>query len=312
MIGSDAAGGGAGSGGPVQVECVHEGICHLGEGPLWRPELQKLFWTDIVGRTLWVHDPASGVSRPFWQGELQVGGFAFTARGSLVLCTDRGVFLLEVSAEGNPIESPRLIASVPLAEAERFNDITTDPLGRVFAGTLDRGQPSGTLYRLERGAAPAALLQGVRCSNGMAFSMDERRFFHTDTLAYRITRYDYDRDTGAIGNPAVHYQGRERDGLPDGITIDVEDHLWVAFWGAGVVRRLDPGGRVTAEVPIPARQPSSLIFGGKQLDELYVTSAAQGAADLATGCDADGTFLGGPVYRFSAAVPGRAEWPADF
>jgi len=92
--------------------------------------------------------------------------------------------------------------------------------------------------------------------------MGERRLFHPDTLAYRITRYDYDRDTGAIRNPAVHYQGRERDGLPDGIAIDVEDHLWVAFWGAGVVRRLDPRGRVTADVPIPARHPSRVMFGG--------------------------------------------------
>ena len=295
------------------MECVHPGICHLGEGPVWHPGRQQLFWTDIFERTLWVYDPAAGTSRPFWQGELQVGGFAFTRTGSLVLCTDRGVFLQLVSAEkGAPDQTPRLIADVTLAEGEMFNDITTDPWGRIFAGTLDRRRLTSTLYRLEKGASPVTVLEGIQCSNGMTFSMDQRRFFHTDSLAYRNTRYEYDRDSGAIRNPVVYYQGREWEGLPDGITIDLEDHLWVAFWGAGVVRRLDPRGRIAAEVQIPARQPSSVMFGGKDLDTLYVTSAAQGAADLSTGRDENGDFLGGPVYRFTPGVRGRPEWAADF
>jgi D-xylonolactonase len=145
----------------------------------------------------------------------------------------------------------------------------------------------------------------------MTFSLDERSFFHTDSLAYRITRYAYDRGTGEISSPAVHYQGQEEEGLPDGITIDREGCLWSAFWGASAVRRLDPEGRPIQEVRIPARQPSSVMFGGAALDQLYVTSAAQGAADLATGLGRDGVFLGGPVYRFSPGVAGRAEWPAD-
>lgn len=294
------------------IECVFPGICHLGEGPYWHAGQRRLYWTDIYERRIWVHDPDSGENRVFWQGGLQVGGFAFNRDGSLVLCTHRGVYRLGVGPDGVPELEPRLLFQVPLAENEMFNDITTDPEGRIYAGTLDRSSPTGCLYRLEPGKQPTRLLEGIGCSNGMTFSLDQRFFFHTDSLARRITRYEYDRRTGEIGSPRVFFQGDGTDGLPDGITLDAEDHLWVAIWGAGTVRRLDPSGKVAREVGFPARQISSVMFGGPDLEELYVTSAAENAADLSTGRDADGIFLGGPLYRFRPGVRGRPEWPAAF
>ena len=156
------------------------------------------------------------------------------------------------------------------------------------------------------------LLEGIGCSNGMTFSLDERFFFHTDSLARRITRYEYDRRTGEIESPRVFFQGDGSDGLPDGITMDAEDHLWIAFWGAAAVRRLDPGGKTVREIRFPARQVSSVMFGGPGLEDLYVTSAAEDAEDLSTGRDAHGMFLGGSVYSLRPGVRGRAEWPAAF
>jgi len=291
------------------VECVYPGICHLGEGPLWHAG--RLYWTDIYERRLWVFDPNSGSSRVFWRGDLQVGGFAFSRDGGLVLCTDRGVYRLGVDPDGAPEKEPRPICRVPLAENEMFNDITTDPEGRVYGGTLVRSSPTGCLYRLERGKDPVRLLEGIGCSNGMTFSLDQRFFFHTDSLARRITRYEYDRRTGDIRGPRVFFQGAAPDGLPDGITLDAEDHLWVAFWGAAAVRRIDPAGKIVQEFRFPARQVSSVMFGGREMEELYVTSAAEDAADLSTGRGADGVFLGGPVYRVRPGVRGRPEWPAD-
>ena len=204
----------------MDVTTVYGGICHLGECPVWNPRRQQLFWTDIFERRIWVHDPKSGTSRVFWQGDLQVGGFAFTREDDLVLCSDRGVFRLGIGSSGAPHGEPELLIRVPLAPDEMFNDITTDPAARVFAATLDRRRTTSTSNRLERGRPPVAVLRDVGCSNGMTFSLDERSFFHTDSLEYRITRYAYDRVTGDISSPAVHYQGREQDGLPDGITLD--------------------------------------------------------------------------------------------
>ncbi len=295
------------------VEIVHEGICHLGEGPVWNVQRQRLYWTDIYNRRIWVYDPALEAESVFWSGELQVGGFAFTRAGAMVLCTHKGVFLQKLNGEGNPEQEPQLLFDVNLKENEMFNDITVDPKGRIFAGTILRPDfQHGTLYRLEKGKEPQVVLKDLYCSNGMTFSMDRKYFFHTDSNRHRITRYAYDRETGDICNPNVYFQGNAQMGSPDGITLDSEDHVWAAFWGGGCVRRIDPSGRVVAEIALPARQPSSVMFGGKDLQELYVTSAAENAQNILTGYQSDGSFAGGQVYRLKPGVSGREEWLADF
>lgn len=296
-----------------KLECIHKGICHLGEGPVWNAEKQQLFWTDIYNRRIWVYDPALDSSTVLWNGNHQVGGFAFTRNGNLVLCTDKGVFYLRMSPRGIPEKEPELLFEIPLQESEMFNDITVDPLGRIFAGTLVRSSfAGGSLYRLEKGKKPEIVLDGLYCSNGMTFSLDQKYFFHTDSTVHRITKYEYDINTGAIKNPSVYYQGSDETGSPDGITLDSENHVWAAFWGGGCVRRIDPTGNIAAEITVPARQPSSVMFGGKGLEELYITSAAENADNIITGYWSDGTFAGGPVYRLKPGVSGRKEWLADF
>jgi len=295
------------------VEIVHEGICHLGEGPVWNVQRQKLYWTDIYNRKIWVYDPALRAEAVFWSGELQVGGFAFTRTGNMVLCTHKGVFLQKLDGEGEPEQEPQLLFEIDLRENEMFNDITVDPKGRIFAGTLLRPDfEHGTLYRLEKGKEPGIVLKDLYCSNGMTFSMDQRYFFHTDSNRYRITRYDYDSETGDICNPYVYFRGNAGMGSPDGITLDSEDHVWAAFWGGGCVRRIAPSGEIVSEIALSARQPSSVMFGGKDLEELYVTSAAENAQNILTGYDSSGSFAGGQVYRLKPGVAGREEWLADF
>jgi len=289
-----------------EVGCVFEGICHLGEGPLWNVKEQRLYWTDIFNKRIWVFDPADGNSRILWEGPLMVGGFAFTRRNSMVLCAEDGIYLLKNSR----LEQ---LYHVPMQEREVFNDITTDPQGRIFAGTLTRGGGTGSLYRIEKGREPARLMEGISCSNGMTFSLDLKTFFHTDTGKRRVTAYDYDISTGKISGPRIFFQGRKEQGYPDGLTIDSRGYIWQAFWGAGLVRNISPSGKIAGRIKIPARQPSSVIFGGEKLKRLYITTSCQGATDLKTGMDENkGVFLGGKVYSCDLDVCGRAEWPADF
>jgi len=295
-----------------EAECIFDGICHLGEGPIWNVQRQKLFWTDILNNRLWVYDPVAGESRKFWEGRHRVGAFAFTRNGGIVMCTDTGVYLLEKDDVGRIDSEPRKIVEAPMREDEVFNDITVDPKGRIFGGTMLLDYTDGTLYRMEKGKEPVPVVRGVRGTNGMTFSMDEKLFYYTDSMERTITRYEYDASTGEIANPRAFYRGDESQGEPDGITLDTEDHVWVAFWGASVVRRLAPTGEVVEEVPVPAIQPSSVIFGGEDLRDLYITTACEGAADIEKGLDENGNFLGGPVYRYRTQVTGRPEWLADF
>jgi sugar lactone lactonase YvrE len=311
------------------IECIYDGICHLGEGPVWNVQLQRLFWTDIYNRRIWMYDPAAGSCSIFWEGGLQIGGFAFTRSREVVLCSDKGVYLLASadSLKGNrdlkcdrglknydkAFAEPVLLFDIPMRDNEMFNDITVDPQGRIFAGTISRPDfTGGTLYCLETGKDPVIVLKDLRCSNGMTFSLDERTFFHTDSKYHTITKYDYDWKTGNITNPKPYFKGMPEMGSPDGMTMDSEGYIWAAFWSGSCIRRLDPAGRIAAEIPLPVKQPSSVMFGGVKLDELYITSACENADDIMTGYCNDGVFLGGPVFRYTPGVTGRAEWLADF
>ncbi len=296
----------------ASLECIYDGICHLGECPVWNVKEQKLFWTDILNRRIWTHNPIEESSKPFWEGEYQVGGFAFTEAAGMVLCTDEGVFLLDAKEVGKLNGRPKKLFHIPLDKGEMFNDITVDPQGRIFAGTLFKNGAYGTLYRLEKNKEPAAVIRELACSNGMTFSLDKKIFFHTDSIPKRITAYQYDVATGRIYNPTLFFEGNQSQGSPDGMTLDTEDHIWVAFWGEGVVRRLNPDGKIVEEIRLPAKQPSSVIFGGRGLSDLYITTACENGADIKKGLDEKGEFLGGPVYRYKTNLKGRPEWLADF
>ena len=290
----------------MNVKCVCRNICHLGECPVWDARRQKLLWTDILKKQLWEYCPATDEARLYWQGAMMVGGFAFARDGRLVLCSDKGVY--KQADDG----AMRKLFDIPFRPGERFNDITTDPAGRIFAGSLHADLTGGVLYRLEKGRPIAPVMAGLGISNGMTFSMDAKTFFHTDSKTMRITRYDYDRDSGALSSAALFFQSDQRLGLPDGITIDTDDNLWVAFWGGACIRQINPCGKIINEVQVPARQVSSVVFGGKDLRDIFITTAAEGGADLEKGLDAKGLFLGGATYQYHAGAQGRPEWPADF
>jgi D-xylonolactonase len=292
----------------MDVRSIGNRICQLAECPIWNCAEQALYWTDIPQKRIWRYDPAGESFEIAWEGERIVGGYAFTARGDIVLCTDKGVYYL---SRGGEVPELKLLFDIPMVEDERFNDITTDPAGRIFAGTLTERREEGKLYRLEKGRDPVVVLEDIGTSNGMTFSLDEKYFYHTDSHVRTIRRYDYDAGTGEIGNPVVIFKGDE-EWKPDGITMDSEGYIWAACWRGGKVIRIDGDGKIVKELNVPAKLISSVMFGGNKLDELYITTASEGAADTIRGLDAEGNLLGGYVYRAKMDVRGRAEWLADF
>ncbi|MFP4145458.1 MAG: SMP-30/gluconolactonase/LRE family protein [Phycisphaeraceae bacterium] len=288
------------------IHRIDHPLCRLGEGPNWNPRQGKLYWTDIDGRTLWQYDPASDQARLFREGDMKVGGFGFESDDRLVIFTDTGVFSLAADGRGEP----QPLFDVSLAEKERFNDVIIDPVGRGIGGTLRGGTREGKLYSFEKGKDPVVLLEGLGCSNGMAFTEDGRTFYHTDSADRQIKRYDYDVATGQLSNGELFYQHDESLGVPDGCTMDAEGQIWVACWGGKCVLRLGKDGQVEQKVEMPALQCTSCMFGGEDLSTLYVTTAAGGAEDLETGLDSEGRFRGGTTYALRPGVRGRREHDA--
>jgi sugar lactone lactonase YvrE len=248
----------------------------LGEGPVWDAPRSRLLWVDIEGRAV-------------LQGLLDAGAITVTDRigfdtmvGAVAAATD-GTLLVAAQEQlvvGHPDgrweDGPRV---VPAGEARRLNDGGTDPAGRFLVGTLSLEGPSEqeVLVRLEADGRLAVLDDDLALSNGLAWSSDGRRMFSVDTLRHTVSVRDYDPGSGAVGPRRVHL--RLDDGLPDGIAMDAADHLWVAIWGGGEVRRYAPDGTLVDRVATGAPHTSSVAFAGDDLRTLVITTATSELSD---------------------------------
>lgn len=266
----------------MQAELLLDAQATLGEGPAWDAKTQTLYWVDILGKR--VHAWKDG-RNDFLQLDEFVGCVAPRRDGGLAAALHASFVTLDwrVERDGIPFaeyhSAPHVVASVTEPVTNRFNDGKCDPAGRFLAGTMDMGEknPSGNLYSLEAGKSPRKLLDGIRISNGLAWSPNSKIFYYIDTPTRQVRAYDYDLDTGNISNLRVVVDVPASMGWPDGMTSDMEGRLWIALWGGARVSRWNPAtGRCEAEIPVPALQTSSCVFGSPRRDILYVTSARVG------------------------------------
>lgn len=255
----------------------------LGENPLWHPQEQRLYWTDITRGRLYRYDPATRVHEQIYQGNI-VGGFTLQADGSLLLFMARGrIAIWRAGALHNVVDE------IPAEHDARFNDVIADPAGRVFCGTMSSSVP-GRLYRLDTDGSLTVVVEGVTVSNGMGFTPDRRGMYYTDTRPKRIYHFDYDQATGALTNQRTWLQVPEGEGGPDGMTVDAEGHVWSAHWGGSAVYRYTPEGVQELRIPFPALKVSSVAFGGPDMSDLYVTTALSGGERSIEGPGAGGLF----------------------
>ncbi len=283
---------------PVVAERVADTRCRAGEGPLWHPREQRLYWVDIPEGRLYRFDPASGAHEQVFEGE-PIGGFTVQADGSLLLFMARGA--IAVWRRDQPL-SP-VVDEIPVERDSRFNDAIADPEGRVFCGTLPGPAAGGRLYRLDRDGTLTELLDGVGLLNGMGFSPDGRRMYFVDSKAGIIWRFTYHRATGELSDRGVFADVSGGDGAPDGLAVDAEGGVWCALWNGGCLVRYRPDGGEDRRIELPARKVSSAGFGGTAFDELYVTTA--GGADR----EAEGPGAGA-LFRLRPGLAGRPQFPS--
>lgn len=253
----------------MEPELIADYQCVTGESPLWHPDEQRLYWVDIPRGRMFRYHPASGQHEQVYEGDV-VGGLTIQSDGALLLFMARGA--VKMWRDG---ELTTVIDQIPDERESRFNDVIADPEGRVFCGTMPTRERLGRLYRLDPDGRLTRLLDGIGCSNGMGFTLDRRRMYYTDTRKGEIYLFDYDQETGAIANQRVFVRvpEREGEGTPDGMTVDAQGCVWGARWGGGCVVRYAPDGTEDRRIHFPARKVSSVIFGGKDYTDLYVTTA---------------------------------------
>jgi len=251
----------------------------LGEGPFWFED--RFWWLDIDAKTIFSANEKGEDHRSIVVGQ---------KIGCAVPCEDRRHFIvgLEEGIASLDRETGEVVVRArPESDrpSSRFNDGKCDPAGRFLAGTLDMEGACETsaLYCFENGST-RPLFGGVTCSNGLAWSADARTLYYIDSPTKKIVAFAYDLTTGTLSEPRTVVTIPELSGIPDGMTIDQDDNLWVAHWGGAIVRCYSPlTGGILAEIPTPASRPTSCCFGGPDLGTLYITSAGSygDEADLA-------------------------------
>ncbi len=256
------------------VRVQHQTRAALGEGALWDGRRERLLWVDILGQKVMLFDPETGGNQVFTVGR-SVGTVVMTEGELLLLGLRDGIGTL--SLESGDVRV--LVDPEPNLSHTRLNDGKCDPEGRFWVGSICEKPPhrTGGLYCLERDLSLSQKLTEIQCSNGLVWSGDGRRFYYIDTPTQEIALFDYQRSTGTITNRRVLTRIDPKLGAPDGMTIDTEDRLYVALFAGQRVVRINPrNGEIDLEIPIPAVHVTSLAFGGKELDRMFVTTARVG------------------------------------
>ena len=277
----------------------------VGEGPIWDDQKSVLWWIDILSSRLYAFDPKSETNQE-WDVGQHVGTVVPWQDQEVVLALEHGLgsFNLEtglVSIFNDPE------TNLP---GNRFNDGKCDPAGRLWAGTMAYEDPKnqGSLYRLDTDFQVTKVLGGVGISNGIIWSHDHKTMYYIDSTTLALRAWDYSVDSGSIANERTILQVDLEFGLPDGMAIDEEGMLWVAFYGGSKVCRIHTQtGEVLQTIVLPVAAPTACAFGDPDLDTLYITCAAQGLTEAELAKDPQNGnlfsirtgFKGVPSNRFS-------------
>tara|TARA_R100000027_G_scaffold67743_1_gene68401 strand:+ start:1427 stop:2290 length:864 start_codon:yes stop_codon:yes gene_type:complete len=256
-------------------EPISKGRSKWGEGPVWHNGF--LFHVDIHSHQVVKLDPASGEEIRWNVGE-EVG-FAIPCQSGRLLCGgDNGFFFLDPnSGSVTPITDPE-----PNLPKNRLNDGKCAPDGRLFGGSIARDKVKGAarLYRLDPDLKCSEAYGPVTNSNGLAWSADGKTLFYIDSPSKEVKAFTYDSESGALTNPKVVIDTSSEDSTPDGMCIDNDDHLWIAFCHGSHIARYNPKtGEEVERIEFPAFETTSCAFGGPNGNDLYVTTGIASGRD---------------------------------
>ena len=270
------------------------------EGPVWDAAGRQVRFVDILGRRLHALDPA-GDNPSSTDVDETVSAWIPWQGGGSALATRTGVRLVR----GDVASDPGWLA-VPIEAdvlANRSNDAKCDPSGRLWVGTMadDESPGAGALYRLESDLGCTRIIDDLTISNGMGWSADGRRMWLVDSPTRRVDELTYEPDAGEAGERRPWVDTSAFPGVPDGLTVDAEDGVWVAMHDGGTVLRFDRHGRHVATVRVPVSRPTSCVFAGPALDRLVITTAVDpgGAGGDVYVCEPG--VIGTPTVAFAGA-----------
>lgn len=258
----------------LEAELFLDSHCALAEGPLWDERKQQLLWVDILQKTVHCLDEGASQSQQTVYPET-VGTVALSDNGNWLVALRQQVILC-------PPHSPLgkiLFNAKEVYPANRFNDGKSTPDGAFLVGTMDMDEkaPNGRLYWFNAAGYAKTILPAVTISNGMAWDLPRKRLYYIDTPTQQVQVASYDPASGDMGEFRPFLTVPTELGYPDGMTVDSDGNLYIAMWSGGRVAVFNAD---TAEyqysINVAAPNTTCPVFGGKDLDELYITTAKVG------------------------------------
>lgn len=282
----------------VEVRTAWSGAMILGEGVTYSGCENALYWVDIKYPALHRLSLATNQYARFempdylgWVIERQIGGWIGGLRHGIA----------HISLD--PFQAEYVVRINQERPNYRLNDAKAHRNGSIYFGTMDNDEQEagGALYRFAPDGSLTLLDEGYRVTNGPAFSLDGRKMYTPDSALGVVYCFDV-RDDGGVTNKREFIRIAPSEGYPDGMTVDAEDHLWIALWGGACVRRYRPNATLERTIAIPAPNVTSCAFGGLALNRLFVTTATIGMPDS----QRQQFPLAGSLFEVDAGVTGVA------
>ena len=250
--------------------------CQLGEGTLWSARENAVYWVDILKPALHRYSLTTEKITT-WPMPEKIGWVVERRdRPGFIAGLQSGFHELTL----DPMVCKPIVDPEPDLPGNRMNDAKVDKFGRIWAGTMDCAirEVTGSLYCLDTQFSVTRQDTDYLITNGPAFGAHHECMYHTDTGRSVIYRFDLSAD-GRIGGKTEFLKFPKEWGTPDGMTVDAQGGLWVAHWGGSRVSRFKPDATLDRSISLPASQITNCVFGGANLDRLFVTSAADGKPD---------------------------------
>ena len=283
-------------------ECLPADSCDLGEGPLWHPKLEALFWFDINAFKMYCWKDSELKA---WNFSEPVSAAGWIDKENLIIASASSLIKLSLTSDKRTVLVD-LEADLPHT---RSNDGRADPWGGFWIGTmgLNAEKEAGSIYRFYKGELEQ-LHQELTIPNSICFSPDKKFVYFADTRQEKIWRQDLDQKNGWPINEPIIFIDLKAQGLhPDGSVCDSEGFLWNAQYGASRIARYSPEGWLDRVENFPASQATCPAFGGKSFDTIFVTTASQTLSDE----DLKAEPLAGKVFHFEADAVGLAEYQVE-
>jgi sugar lactone lactonase YvrE len=245
----------------------------LGEGVIWNPDEEALYWCDNLKSNIQRYDPANGQHR-VWDMPESVGCIVFREKGGICAAMKSGFAFID---DLDNLNIRTIVDPEPGMVGNRLNDGKCDRAGRFWCGSMDEdlAKPTASLYRLDPDLTCHKLDTGIIVSNGIAWSPDNKTMYFSDTRAEALYAYDFDFANGGVSNRRVFVDTSDKPYRIDGATVDADGFYWCAEVHDWHIGKYAPDGTQVDRIRVPVRQPTMCTFGGRDLDILYVVSATR-------------------------------------